>query len=104
MNNNKNVWFAGCMFDRWQRIKHKVIEPSFFFSRILPYDMQEWIDDSYSIFLPHGCYFGYTNKGYIQSINIPRKYDIDAVYKKFLKDVLEQCEKNYLYRLQQGII
>jgi hypothetical protein len=84
--NNKNVWYPGCMYDRYVRNKDKIKETTFHFSRILPYEMQEWLTDEYLELLPPGCEFTYTSKGYIFCVSIPRKYHTNEVLENFIND------------------
>lgn len=107
-------FYSGCTYDRYirnsilatqecggprsgnartGRNKHKITDRAFLMSRIVPYELQEWINEDSLELLPLGCSFGYNDKGKVFNVNIPRHLDVELIFCQFLVDIKERHEK-----------
>jgi hypothetical protein len=88
MDNNK--FYSGCTHDRYIRNKHKITDRAFLITRIIPYELQDWINEDSLELLPLGCSFGYNNDGKAHCVYIPRHLDIELIFCQFKLDIQQK--------------
>lgn len=100
-------YYEGIMYDRYIRNKEKIdgMQRSFTFVRVVPNDMQIWLDKSYEFLLPPKCRFEYNAKGYINWINIDRVHmsgrGIEGTFNDIIEAINIECEKRIKERIDE---